>query len=305
MGVPAETRAQSNATLWLLVAAVGLVTALLAGTAVSIVSIWHRSNTFGHGFLIPPIAAWLVWRRRSRIRAVPVRPCPWCLVGVALLGFAWFWGRLASVLILEQFAFALLIPATIAAVLGTAMLRALLFPLAFLMLGVPAGDALAVPLIEFTMSFTVKALQLSGVPVVRTGSFLTLPNGEWLVSDACSGFRYLVASFTLGCLYAHLKYRTWRYRLLFVALSLAIPIVANGVRAFLIVMLGYLSDMKLAMGVDHFIYGWVLFALFCLLLFWIGSRLREPAPPPRPGEPTPVDVRARAPVGRLVATAAA
>lgn len=276
MGVPTERRAESNAAFWLLFAIFALVALILFRTAGSIVAIWQRSNTFGHGFLIPPIVAWLIWRRREQIRAVPIRPAYGWLALVLFLGSAWFWGTLSGVLILEQFAFALLIPATVLAVLGTAMFRALLFPLGFLLLGVPAGDGIAGPLIEFTAAFAVKGLQLTGIPVVREGPYLTIPNAVWVVTDACSGFRYLMASLTLGCLYAYLQFRTMRYRLFFVALSLAVPILANGIRAYLIVLIGYLSNSKLAVGVDHYIYGWVLFAVFCVFLFWIGSRLKEP-----------------------------
>jgi EpsI family protein len=55
-----------------------------------------------------------------------------------------------------------------------------------------------------------------------------------------------------------------------------VPIIANGLRAYMIVMIGHLSGMKLAMGVDHFIYGWVFFGMVMLLLFWIGSYWSEP-----------------------------
>ncbi len=304
MGVPTEPRTNSNAAFLLLFAIFALIALLLFSTAASIVSIWYRSNTYGHGFLIPPIVAWLIWKRRDRIRAVPIRPALGWLAGVALLGLAWFWGNLAGILILEQFAFALLIPVTITALLGTAMLRALLFPLAFLLFGVPAGDALAGPLIDFTANFAVKALQLSGIPVAREGPYLTIPNAVWVVTDACSGFRYLAASLTLGCLYAYLQFRTLRYRLFFILLSLAVPILANGVRAYLIVLIGYLSDSKLAVGVDHYIYGWFLFAVFCALLFWIGSRLREPPAPEAPPAPPGPAAENALRLGRLVPAAA-
>ena len=67
--------------------------------------------------------------------------------------------------------------------------------------------------------------------------------------------------------------------MLFVALSVIVPIIANGMRAYMIVMIAHLSDMKLALGVDHLIYGWVFFGIVMLLLFWIGSFWREiPAP---------------------------
>ncbi|MDE2366364.1 MAG: EpsI family protein, partial [Betaproteobacteria bacterium] len=85
----------------------------------------------------------------------------------------------------------------------------------------------------------------------------------------------LIASFTLGTLYAYLTYRSLARRLLFIALSVIVPIIANGVRAYLIVMTGHLSDMRLAVGIDHLIYGWIFFGVVMLLLFWIGSFWRE------------------------------
>ena len=147
--------------------------------------------------------------------------------------------------------------------------------MAYLLLAVPFGEALIPPLIDFTADFTVKALQLTGIPVYREGSFFSIPSGNWSVVEACSGLRYLIASFTLGTLYAYLTYRSLKRRLIFIALSVIVPIIANGIRAYLIVMTGHLSDMTLAVGVDHLIYGWVFFGFVMLLLFWVGSFWRE------------------------------
>ena len=96
--------------------------------------------------------------------------------------------------------------------------------------------------------------------------------------EACSGLRYLIASFTLGCLYAYLTYRSRLRQLIFILLSIIVPIIANGLRAYMIVMIGHLSNMQLAVGVDHLIYGWLFFGLVMLALFWAGSRWREDGP---------------------------
>ncbi|HSY26745.1 MAG TPA: EpsI family protein, partial [Burkholderiaceae bacterium] len=61
----------------------------------------------------------------------------------------------------------------------------------------------------------------------------------------------------------------------FILLSIIVPIGANGVRAYMIVMIGHLSGMKLAVGFDHLIYGWIFFGLVMFLLFWLGSFWRE------------------------------
>ena len=62
------------------------------------------------------------------------------------------------------------------------------------------------------------------------------------------------------------------------------PIVANWLRAYMIVMLGHLSSNRLAVGVDHLIYGWLFFGVVMLLMFWIGSHWREPPMPARAAE---------------------
>jgi EpsI family protein len=154
----------------------------------------------------------------------------------------------------------------------------LLFPLAFLLLGVPFGEAFLPRLMDWTAQFTVGALRSSGIPVYREGNFFAIPSGQWSVVEACSGLRYLIASLTVGALFAYLNYqRAWK-RVLFVAASLAVPIFANFLRAYMIVMIGHLSNMKLAVGVDHFLYGWVFFGVVIGLLFWLGSFWRDPAP---------------------------
>jgi EpsI family protein len=51
--------------------------------------------------------------------------------------------------------------------------------------------------------------------------------------------------------------------------------VANVLRAFVIVVVAYVSDMRLATGIDHIIYGWMFFGMVMFVLFYIGSRFRD------------------------------
>lgn len=254
------------------------IAAILAGyhdTTWSMISIWERSDTFAHGFLIFPFSAYLIWGQRKRLSTFRPEPNPMGLAVLAVLGFSWLLATLASVQVFEQYFLIAMISAVVWAILGTRMAWALAFPLAYLLLAVPFGDALIPPLIDFTADFTIWALQLTGIPVYREGSFFAIPSGNWSVVEACSGLRYLIASFTLGTLYAYLTYRSLKRRLAFIALSVIVPIIANGIRAYMIVMTGHLSDMRLAVGVDHLIYGWIFFGFVMLLLFWIGSFWRE------------------------------
>lgn len=244
-------------------------------TAYSMVSIWARSDTFAHGFLIVPISAWLIWRMRQQLFTLVPESRFLALVPLSVAGFGWLLGHLANVGAVQQYAVVLMIPLLVWATLGDSVVRALAFPLSFLLLAVPTGEFLQPMLMEHTADFLVLALRATGIPVYRDGLFITIPSGNWSVVEACSGLRYLIASMTLGILYSYLTYRSLSRRVLFVAASLIVPIVANWLRAYMIVMIGHLSGMKYAVGVDHLIYGWLFFGIVMLVLFWVGSIWRE------------------------------
>jgi exosortase A len=255
------------------------------GTFRSMVDIWWRSDTFTHGFLIFPLSAWLIWRRRHVLAALEPKPDYRALPVLVLAGLGWLVANGAGALVVEQLALIVMIPPLVWLLLGWQVFLSLLFPLAFLVFSVPMGEVLIPPLMNFTADFTVGMLKLTGIPVYRDGTFFSIPSGDWSVVEACSGLRYLIASITLGFLYAYLTFVSQWRRLAFMVLSTFFPILANGFRAYMIVMIGHLSSMRLAVGVDHLIYGWLFFGLVMLLMFWLGSFWAEEQPPPPPIPP--------------------
>lgn len=248
---------------------------LFSDTVLTMVGIWESSATYKHGFIIAPISLWLVWDRRRYFASLPVRSTLAPLLLVLAAGPAWLLADLIDVNVVQQFAFVALLVIGIWCVVGHRLAAALSFPLGFLFFAVPAGDFLVPHMMEFTASSTVALVKWTGIPVYREGMYFTLPSGSWSVVYACSGMRYLIAAVTLGVLYAYLTYRSLRRRLIFCAVSVVVPIVANTARAYIIVMLGHLSDMKIATGVDHLLYGWVFFGVIMFILFWIGAIWRE------------------------------
>lgn len=275
--LPHEHHGQGRrqAALAALPLALAAVVLLYHATFWSMVELWARSQTFAHGFLIVPISCWLAWRQRTRLTALLPQPSRQGLQLLGALGLAWLVADAANVPVVEQYAATAMLPACVLAILGWPAVRLLAFPLAYLFLAVPFGEVFLAPLIDFTAAFTVNALQWTGVPVFRDGNNFSLPTGNWSVVEACSGLRYLIAALALGALYAHVHFHSARRRLAVMAAALLVPILANGVRAYLIVMLGHMSNMRLAVGVDHLIYGWLFFGVVVLLLFWLAARWRE------------------------------
>ncbi len=269
---------------------------LYADTAVSLAAIWWRSETYAHGLLVLPVSGYLLWRDRRRLARVALGPDWRGLPVVAALVTLWIAARSAHVLFAEHIAFVALLPALVWALLGARLLRAAAFPLGFLVFAIPLGEGLVPVLQDFTAAFSVRALALSGVPVYQEARYISIPGGEFEVAEACSGIRYLIASLAVGCLYAYLTYRSLWRRLAFIAAAAVVPLLANGLRAYGIILLAYLSGMRLAVGVDHLIYGWVFFGVVMGLLFAAGQLWREPEPartPPSGEGPAPGADRSR------------
>ncbi len=244
-------------------------------TTHSMVSIWNNSVTFAHGFVVIPIVLYLLWRQRGALAVIEPRPYFPALLGIAAAGAVWLIGDRLSINSVTQFAMMAMVPLAVWGVLGTQTMKVLLFPLAFLFFAVPFGEFLVPPLMSWTADFAALAIRASGVPIFREGNFLTIPSGSWSIVEGCSGIRYMIASFMIGCLFAYLSYRSPIRRAAFVAASLAVPIVANWLRAYMIIMLGHLTNNRLAVGADHLVYGWIFFGVVMVLLFWIGAKWRE------------------------------
>lgn len=249
---------------------------LYRDTAIAMVTIWARSETFTHGFLVPPIVLWLIWRQRRGMAAQALQPALWALLLVACAALLWLLGELAAVNAVTQLALVALLVLSVPAVLGMLLVRQIIFPLGFLFFAVPIGEFVMPQLMVWTADFTVFALRLSGVPVYREGLQFVIPSGSWSVVEACSGVRYLIASITVGTLFSYLNYQSIKRRILFIIISILVPIVANWLRAYMIVMLGHFSANRVATGVDHLIYGWVFFGIVIMLMFIVGARWSEP-----------------------------
>ncbi|WP_020482262.1 exosortase A [Methylomonas sp. MK1] len=240
-------------------------------TWAAIVAIWSRSDTFTHGFLVAPVSLWLVWSRREHYRDLRPAFSRLGLLFIVVSGFGWLIADLVHVAVIQQWAVVGVLVGGFWATLGSHVISQMLFPIVFLFLMVPFGEAFIPPLMEYTATFVVTLIRLTGMSVYREGLFFTLTSGNWSVVEGCSGLRYLISSLTLGSVYAYLNYSSYKKRTIFITLSFLVPILANGLRAYLIVMIGHFSDMKLAAGVDHIVYGWVFFGIVMFGLFYFGS----------------------------------
>lgn len=264
-----------RSSLIALLVCITIIFFIYSNTIVQMVSVWSSSDTYAHSFIVPLISLWLIWRIRGKW--VFLKPEKSWTALFFMLGFAVLWlaGDLVSVNVITQLAFVSMIILCVPALFGWSVTSTLTFPLLFLYFSVPIGDFMLPVMMEWTADFTVLALRFTGIPVYREGLQFVIPSGNWSVVEACSGIRYLIASVTVGCLFAYINYQSYIKRFIFIAFSVAVPLIANWLRAYLIVLVGHYSGNELATGVDHLIYGWLFFGLVIISMLFIGARWAE------------------------------
>jgi exosortase A len=284
--LPIERAAMSQAPAWRLhLAALGMVAAallvLFRADAVDMVRIWNDSSTFNHCFLILPITAWLVWQRLPELRRLV--PSIWFPgVAVTAAGAAtWLLGEAGGLALLRHAGLVLMLQGTVVAALGKPVARALAFPLFYMIFLAPFGEELVPPLQLLTARMCMALLDLIGIPAHLEGVFISTPTGLFEVAEACSGINFLVAMLAYGALVANLCFRSWPRRAAFMLAAVAIPIIANGVRAWGTIVVASFAGIEFASGFDHILYGWIFFAIVIALLMAAGWRFfdRRPTDP--------------------------
>lgn len=271
----AGDRAAWRSSLAILVVASAAVAWMFRTEVAAAVQVWSTSATFGHAFFVAPLSLLLLYRARHRLAPLQPTPAPWAVVLVALQAIAWVIGEMTNVMVIKQLAAVGLWQALVLLVLGWRVTLAALFPLMYLYFAVPVGSS-AIPILQdLTAQIVVHLLRLSGIPVFLDGFLIQIPSGSFLVAEACSGVRYLIVSLALGALVAHLLFHSWPRRLFFIGLSIAIPIAANGLRAYSIILLAHFTDYGAAGEFDHVLYGFVFLGIVSVSLLGLAALLRD------------------------------
>ena len=159
--------------------------------------------------------------------------------------------------------------------LGPSLWWRLAGPLLYLYFLVPFGAFVTPKLQDVTTVFVAHGLPLLHIPAYIDGYTIEIPEGTFVIAEACAGLRFLIAAIAFGCLYALVMYRSGLRRAAFISASIVVPIAADGFRVLGIVVLGHYLGSAQAVEADHVVYGWVFFSVVILALILLGLPFRE------------------------------
>ncbi|MFZ5862724.1 MAG: exosortase W [Nitrospirota bacterium] len=261
-------------------ALVGLLLVLYVPVLTALAAMWSASDDFGHGFLIPFIAGYLVWIKRDALRRVVFPPDPaWGLPLVLCAGLMLVAGKLGSVALLQELSLLVMLAGLVALLMGRRALGVLALPIGYLIFMInvfgEASERVHWPFQLLAARIGVGLLQVVGVPALLDEQYIHLPRIVLEVAKACSGIQYLTALIAIGIPLAYFTQRTWVRRVGLVAFAVVIAILGNGVRVALIGVWAHHGGLPIH-GPNHVFQGvfvaWVGFtALF--LGAWLLSRI--------------------------------
>ncbi len=265
------TRAHAIALL----ASLALLLFAFGPALADLMNTWSIRDEYSHGYLMPFVAAWVIWEHRARWRSLRPHSSLWGVILLVPCLAAVLVGEMRVLMWLPPFAFVGALMAVLVAFYGLPSLRLALPPLIVLGLMCPlpgrVQDAITVPLQNVAAVLATGMLDVSGIPAALEGNLIRLPGIDHLwVAEACSGIRSLISLFSLSILYCLFWNRGWGMKLAVVAAAAPISVLVNGLRIWLTGFISVKVSPAAAQGFFHDFEGILLFAVAGLLLVaWV------------------------------------
>lgn len=256
---------------------------LLWPTAQSLVTAWEdvELTTYTHGYLVVAISAWLLFRDRDLFARLADRALPLACVPLAVLSLIWLICVRAGIQTGHQMLLPVLLWLAVLAATGFRVARAAAFAIGYLYFAIPVWGSLTGILQDATVVAVDLLLRVTGVTAYVQGNVVELAAGTFEIAGGCSGLHFFIVGVAIGVLYGEVHRDSWRNRALLVLLAVGLALVTNWLRVYFIILAGYLTDMQhYLVRVEHYRFGWVIFAVTIIVFFLIARRL--PIAPPRP-----------------------
>jgi exosortase len=266
-------------TVWCAILA-GLIVLLYASVIKNLVVQWWTSADYGHGFFVPLFSGYILWHERRDWAKTKIRPSNFGFVG--LLGGIGLLllGSLGAELFTTRFSMLVLLAAMTVFLAGWQMLRAISFPLAYLMWAIPIPviiyNQITFPLQLIASRMATAWLEVAHVPVLRDGNILVMSNYSLEVVEACSGIRSLMTLMALAVAYGYLVSPQRWVRYVLAVFMVPIAIITNAIRIVVAGLLAHRFGSAAAEGFLHEFSGWAIFLVALVLMFgsyWILRRI--------------------------------
>jgi exosortase len=268
------------ARLWMILALAVLVAVVYAPSTIVLGEQWTDfvNITYTHGWLILAVSIALAIRDRDALTGAHARVSPLALAALLVCSFVWLVCYRASIQDLHITILPAIFWLAATTAFGPVVGRALLFPVLFVYFAEPSWGQLSNPLQALTVAAMHVALAITGPHTWISGALVHIPNGTFEIQEGCSGLHFMIVGLAVAALHGELRRDPWRTRVAQLTLMTALALLGNWVRVYVIIQVGYLTDMHSSLLANHYWFGWGVFGVALVAFFWIRARL-DPQPP--------------------------
>ena len=255
-------------TAFPLFAAIGVVALLYAP---SLQTLWKKWTLWDQDLAhaIPTIGVMLVLLARKSYLQTETRDPANALYWLQILALAcgslcWYFFESLSISLPAYFILIAILCLFISTSISRSALWATLPFLGLLIFTIPIWSELTGLLVKLSSLVVGQAVKFSQITVLLDGNSLFLPSGTIYIADGCSGIRYLIIALLMGYILILINQYRLSVALATMAIALALGLLANWLRIYLLVLIGYHTEMQSSLMSDHESFGWIVFA--CILI---------------------------------------
>lgn len=240
-------------------------------------SMWEQvqHGDYAHGLLVVVISAWIFYQQRDQ--RIALHSAPWeiglATIGLTLASLMWAVSQLMGIRLIENLALYSIVLGSVFALWGWRGLIQSALPLLFLLLALPVWSPVLPLLQSIAAQFSFVILKVFPFEVIKEGAYITVPAGQFLVAEGCSGLRYLLAALCFAGFFVFLEKLDLKRAVLFTALAAGSAVLANTIRIVIVILVGNATAMQHPWVHDHMMMGWGVFAVMLVPVFYLGNRL--------------------------------
>lgn len=258
---------------------IGCFILLYYDVIIGMVHDWSNNDNYSHGYLIPFITGYLLWKDNKNLAIIPIEPTKATGILYIMGSLAFFIvASIGAELFTMRFSLILVILSAVYFLAGTKMLKRVYLPILYLVFMIPfpaiVWNKIAFPLKLFATQVAVMMIRLINIPVYNEGNIIHLSNTTLEVIDACSGLRSLTSLLALSAAFGLISTDLSRIKKMILFLSaVPIAIALNIFRLSLTAVLSKYYGPQVAQGFLHDASGIFVFIIALLLLFLLNRLL--------------------------------